>query len=183
MNTFAAVQLLDHSSQQPVEACIVPAQPHTLPSLQEGWIFDHRKHSQAAEAQPYVLTTQANPQKIEGCLIFELKNGILPWMAYVEAAPHNCRSPKQYQRVGASLIAWACWLSIQQGQGHHKGFLTFEVAPRPAAAHLALFNLYRKKYGALAMHSTEQSTVFLIPDQKSHELVERYLSIKKEDLP
>ncbi|WP_432671148.1 hypothetical protein [Flavobacterium sp. SM2513] len=60
-----------------------------LPSLADGWRFNFKKHSRVTGYVTYVVVTEETPTVIEGCLIFEMKNKVEPYMAFVELAPHN----------------------------------------------------------------------------------------------
>lgn len=181
MTILAKATITNIKDNTPTKALIRKAKADELPSLENGWIFDFQQHSKVNTAQTYVLTTQENPTIIEGCLIFELKDEQIPWMSFVEVAPHNSGTAKQYSNVGTCLIAFACRLSIEQGEGFHKGFLSFEVAFYPPHIHKILFDLYRKRYGAKAYQQTDRSTLFLIPKHQSYALNDDFLEPNNDD--
>ncbi|MDR6843351.1 hypothetical protein [Flavobacterium granuli] len=70
-----------------------------LPSVADGWRFNFNKHSKKKGFETYVLVSEETSEKIEGCLIFEMKEKIEPYMAYVEIAPHNQGTVKEYDNV------------------------------------------------------------------------------------
>lgn len=83
-----------------------------LPSITDGWRFNFKKHSKEAGHETYILVTEETPNIIEGCLIFEMKKKVEPYMAYVEITPHNKGLDKKYEKVAGCLIAFACRLSF-----------------------------------------------------------------------
>ncbi len=181
MTILTEALIVSATEQKTVTACIRAAKTVELPTLGDGWIFDFKRQSQLPLAQTYVLTTLENSTRIEGCLIFELKIGGGPWMSFVEVAPHNTGSSKQYEHVGTCLIMWACELSLQQGTNHNKGFLMFEVAHQPFVVHEKLTKLYRQKYGAIRYATTDKSTVFLMAQHQKKDMINHYLRPKNSE--
>ena len=60
-----------------------------LPSFNDGWRFDFNKHSKKINFKTYILVSEASLDKVEGCLIFEMRDKVEPYMAFIEIAPHN----------------------------------------------------------------------------------------------
>src|ERR1700754_4847133 len=101
----------------------LPSPPHD-----EGWRFNFARLSKRTpNSITYVLVTEQTPQIIEGCLIFQLQNGEIPYGAYIEVAPHNRGDEKKHDRVAGCLIAYAFKLSLAKGKGDYAGLLYFDV--------------------------------------------------------
>lgn len=82
-------------------------------------------------------------------------------MAYLESAPHNRGKNKEFDYVAGCLIARACQLSIMEGKGHFKGFLSFQCMDEE------VIRVYHHKYGA---HRVDETYMFIEP-KTSNELV------------
>lgn len=54
-----------------------------LPSVVDGWRFNFSKHSKRKGFETYILVKEDNPSEIEGCLIFEMKKEIEPYMSFI----------------------------------------------------------------------------------------------------
>ena len=143
-----------------------------LPSLTDGWRFNFKKHSKKTIYQTYVLVCEETPNTIEGCLIFEMKDTIEPYMAYVEIAPHNKGEKRRFNNVAGCLIAYACRLSFILGKDHYKGWLAFDVLEESKQDEIKLMSMYSKKYGALKFGET----TMVIPPQAGEKLIMEFLN-------
>lgn len=143
-----------------------------LPSIQENWRFNFHKHAKLPNATAYVLTNVETPEVIEGCLIFQMLEKQEPHMAFVEVAPHNRGNNRKVNLVAECLIAFACRLSFQQGEGDYKGWLSFTVSESDPKDQIKLMALYSEKYGAIRVDKT--TTMFIDPEG-GESLIERYL--------
>lgn len=120
-----------------------------LPTLTDGWHFNFRKHSKITTHITYILTCEETPLVIEGCLIFEMRKKVEPYMAYIEVAPHNKGVSKKYDKVAGCLIAFACRLSFIEAKDPFKGYLVFDVLEENKVDEVKLMKLYAAKYNAL----------------------------------
>jgi hypothetical protein len=156
-----------------VGATIRNGQPIELPSIQSGWKFNFNKQiKKIPNATAYVLVSEETPEVVEGCLIFQLQNKEVPFMSFVEVAPHNKVDPKKYLFVGGCLIAFACKQSFIKGKGYNKGWLTFEVSEEDPADQIKLMGLYSQKYKARRL--TDTNTMLIGPDE-GEILIKEYL--------
>jgi hypothetical protein len=142
-----------------------------LPSVAEGWRFNFNKHSKKKNFETYVLISEETSEKIEGCLIFEMKDKIEPYMAYVEIAPHNKGTIKEYDNVAGCLIAYACRLSFTKGEGDFTGWLAFDVIEEDKNDEIKLMAMYSQKYHALRF----RETTMVIPPQGGQKLIDEFL--------
>jgi hypothetical protein len=154
------------------EASIVIGPRLKLPDLQGGWRFDFAKHSKGKDTYTYVLVTKSNPDIIQGCLIYKMRNKQEPYMAYLEVAPHNKGNKKEFRDVSGCLIAFACRLSFKLGEGHFKGWLAFDVLEERKEDEFKLMKLYSSKYGAKKFGET----TMLIEPNEGEKLIEKYLN-------
>ncbi len=113
-----------------------------LPSIVNGWRFNFKKHSKESRFQTYVLVCEDTPTITEGCLIFEMKHKIEPYMAFVEVAPHNRGELKKFEKVAGCLIAFACRLSFINGNDVYRGWLAFDVFEENKENEIKLMALY-----------------------------------------
>jgi hypothetical protein len=143
-----------------------------LPSVVDGWRFNFKKHSQIKGFETYVLVQEQTPTVIEGCLIFEMKESIEPYMAFVEIAPHNQGQEKEYNKVAGCLIAFACRLSFMKGNEVYRGWLAFDVLEEEKENETRLMALYSKKYNALRYGET----TMVIPPEGGEKLINEYLN-------
>jgi len=91
-----------------VDALIKEGKISELPSIHENWRFNFDKElKKLKNATGYVLVTEETPHIIEGCMIFQLIDNKMPYMSYVEVAPHNKTGGKKYDHVAGCLIAFA----------------------------------------------------------------------------
>ncbi len=144
-----------------VGAEIRPGKPKELPSMQDGWRFNFPKHSKLRNASTYVISTLETPDIIEGCMIFQMKDKIDPYMAFIETAPRHRDSYRKLEGVAGCLIAYACTLSNVLGPGENNGWLTFRVEEKNRVDEIKLMTLYSSKYRAKRLADT--TTMFIQP--------------------
>jgi hypothetical protein len=162
------------SSGEKVAARIIPAVGLVLPSLNDGWRFNFHKHARKKDCRTFVLVCDDTPDVIEGCLIFEMRNGIEPYMGYIEVAPHNRGTGRVFENVAGCLIAASCQLSYKYGEGHYKGWLTFDVMEHRKEDEIKLMAVYCQKYGALRWGEN----TMLISPETGLKLISKYLTIE-----
>ena len=143
-----------------------------LPSFNDGWRFDFNKHSKKKGYQTYLLFSEENFSRIEGCLTFEMKNKVEPYMAFVEIAPHNKGEFKEYENVAGCLIAFACRLSFVHGKNDFEGYLAFDVLEEHKEDEIKLMTIYSQKYNALRISET---TMLIVPEG-SKKLIDEFLN-------
>ena len=144
----------------------------TLPSFNDGWRFDFNKHAKKTGFETYVLVKEETPNIVEGCLIFEMKDKIEPYMAFVEVAPHNYGKVKEHEKVAGCLIAFGCRLSFMKGSDEFKGWLAFDVLEEVKENEIKLMALYSTEYNALKFGET----TMLIPPQGGEKLINEFLN-------
>lgn len=144
----------------------------SLPSMTDGWRFNFRKHSKGNGFETYVLVCEEIPDIIEGCLIFEMKKKVEPYMAFIEVAPHNKGKNKEYEKVAGCLIAFACRLSFKKGKGDYLGYLAFDVMEEDKADEIKLMALYSTKYSALRYGEA----TMIIPPVGGQKLIKEFLN-------
>lgn len=172
MKNTITVKLLKVASKDLVNGAIRKGKIKEMPSIQTGWQFNFNKHIKLPNSQTYVLVTEETPDIIEGCLVFQMQDKVVPYLAYVEIAPHNKTKPKRYDFVAGCLIAYACKLSFDYGKGENEGFLTFEAQGQNLASTTKLMAVYSKKYNAVRFGKT--TTMFILP-KEGKALIEFYL--------
>jgi hypothetical protein len=167
------VKLLKISTDTLDDATIRDGKPNELPSIQSGWRFNFgSRKKELPYSTSYVLVSQETPDIIEGCLIFQMVDKTVPYMAYVEVAPHNRTEPKKYEYVGGCLIAFACKQSVTLGKNHNQGWLTFDVSEEDPIDQNRLMALYSSKYKAQRYMDT--TTMWISPED-GRSLIEEYL--------
>lgn len=144
-----------------------------LPSIKDNWRFNFNKHSKKKGFKTYVLITDENKTIVQGCLIFEMKRGIEPYMAYIEVAPHNRGDNKIYDRIAGCLIAYACRLSFIYGEKDYKGWLAFDVLEESEENEIRLMSLYSLKYKAMRIGN---STTMVISPENGELLINEFLN-------
>ncbi|RYE36799.1 MAG: hypothetical protein EOP42_01990 [Sphingobacteriaceae bacterium] len=165
------VKLSKAIGEQLIDAKIVKSSGLILPSITDGWRFNFKKNSQKAGFKTYVLICSVTPDIIEGCLTFQLRDKIEPYMAYVEIAPHNKGKTKQYNNVAGCLIAYACRLSFLLGKDHFKGWLAFDVLEENKEDEVKLMAVYCESYGALRW----RETTLVISPEIGENLINKFL--------
>lgn len=172
------IKILKVSTDELVGATILDGKKVKLPSIQDGWRFNFDKLSKTlSNAETYVLISEESPETVEGCLIFQMADKKIPYMAYLEVAPHNQASPKRYDYIAGCLIAFAFKLSVQKGKGDYQAQLFFDVQEEKEENAKKLVELYRTKYGALFLGET----TLVIIDDAGYNLISKYLERKFKD--
>lgn len=144
-----------------------------LPSFTDGWRFNFNRHSKKKNYLTFALHCWHSPETIEGCLIFEMKNNVEPYMAYVEVAPHNRHGKRKLRNVGECLIAFACRRSFVKGKGDYLGWLAFDVLEERKEDEIKLMTMYSSKYKALRLGD---STTMVIPPEGGEQLIDEFLN-------
>jgi len=166
------VKIIKLSDNQQVDATILPCLKVKLPSITDGWRFNFKSHSKKKGFQTYILVCDDTLTEIEGCLTFELRGKVEPYMAYIEIAPHNKGKRKRYEKVAGCLIAYACRLSFISGQDHYKGWLAFDVFEENKQDEIKLMAMYCEKYGAIKWGDT----TMVISPEVGEKLINEYLN-------
>lgn len=169
------VNLIEAKQKKKSSACILnnKAAKLNLPTVTDGWRFNFNKHSKKRNFQTFVLVCINTPEIIEGCLIFEMKNTIEPYMAYIEIAPHNKGENRRYENVAGCLIAFACRLSFKHGEGDYQGWLAFDVLEESKKDEEKLMVMYSVKYNALRLGNSQ---TMVIPPDGGEKLIKEFLS-------
>lgn len=169
------IKILKVEGKSRVDAKIIDPKPEkvSLPSVTDGWRFNFNKHAKKKGFETYVLITAEGSRNPEGCLIFEMKNKVEPYMAYVEVAPHNKGEDKEYEYIAGCLIAFACRLSFANGEGDFKGYLAFDVMEEDKKDEIKLMRIYSTKYRALRI---SDSTTMIIPPAGGQKLIDQFLN-------
>ena len=169
------VKVIEEKSGKALKAKIVSKDQIDihLPSLTDGWRFNFNKHAKKKNYLTFVLYCLNSQETIEGCLIFEMKNKVEPYMAYVEIAPHNRHEKKKLKKVAECLIAFACRLSFIHGKGDYIGWLAFDVIEGKKEDEISLMSLYSSKYKALRLGD---STTMVIPPEGGEQLIDEFLN-------
>lgn len=168
------VKILKVSSGELEDALIRKGVKEEMPSMHENWRFNFPKHSQLPNSTAYVLVAEETPTIVEGCLIFQMKEKLIPYMAFVEIAPHNKGNKKRYDFVAGCLIAFAFQQSYAKAKGDYKGMLFFDIQEEdPADAKKLMLN-YAKKYNA----KIYVDTTMVIIDADGDKLIQEYLERK-----
>lgn len=165
------VKLLRLKDKKWVDGEISDGKKFELPDLHEGWRFDFQKHSKEGNASTHVLFVNSDLLKVQGCLIYKMRDEVEPYMAYVEIAPNNKGKQKEFDHVAGCLIAYACRLSFILGQGHFKGWLAFDVIEDNENDANKLMAMYSTKYNALRF----SETTMLIKPEDGEKLIEKFL--------
>lgn len=169
------IKILKVSTNELVGATILAGKKFKLPSIQDGWRFNFDKHSKTVlNAETYVLIRDESPETVEGCLIFQMADQKIPYIAFLEVAPHNQTSSKRYDYIAGCLIAFAFKLSVQKGKGDYQTQLFFDVLEEKEENAQKLIELYRTKYGALFLGET----TLVIIDDNGYKLISKYLERK-----
>ncbi|WP_026710195.1 hypothetical protein [Flavobacterium filum] len=172
------IKILRVEDNLPIDAAIVYSKnvKINLPSIVDGWRFNFKKHAKEVGFKTYILVCEDTPTIVEGCLIFEMKNRVEPYMAFVEVAPRNRGELKKFENVAGCLIAFACRLSFIDGNDIYRGWLAFDVFEENKEDEIKLMALYSKKYNALKF--TE--TTMVIPPNGGEKLINEFLKIDYE---
>lgn len=172
------IKILRVSTDELVAATILDGKKVKLPSIQDGWRFNFNKLSNSiSNSETYILISEKLVENVEGCLIFQMADKKIPYMAYLEIALHNQVSPKRYDYIAGCLIAFAFKLSVQKGKGDYQAQLFFDVQEEKEENAKRLIELYRTKYGALYLGGT----TLVIIDVAGYDLISKYLERKFKD--
>ncbi len=166
------VKILEVSTDELTGAVIRKGEEGELPSIQDEWRFNFAKQlKQLAHATAYVLVAEDTPKQIEGCIIFQMKDKVVPVMAFLEIAPHNKGDKRKYDYVAGCLIAFAFKQTYIKGKKDYKGYLLFEVLEKDPVDTEKLMKMYSTKYNAKKF----DHTTMIIIDEAGDKLIERYL--------
>lgn len=165
------VTILEVKSNKEVDAFIDSYKGRLLPDIHDGWRFNFRKHVKTSGANAYILYAEITPGKIEGCLIFKMREKLEPYMAYIEIAPSNRGKNPMYEKVAGCLIAFACRMSFIYGKGPYLGWLAFDVMEENKSDQRQLMTLYSKKYYANKI----TDTTMVISPEDGEILIQQYL--------
>jgi hypothetical protein len=168
------VNILKVATNQLVEASINKGIAKNLPSIHDNWRFNFNKHALLPNSTAYVLVSEETSDIIEGCMIFQMRKKVEPYMAYLEVAPHNRETPKKYLYVAGCLIAFAYKQTFVQASGDYMGYLTFDVQENNPKNEKKLISLYNKQYNAKIVAGTNSTMV--IADKDGDSLIEEYLN-------
>ncbi|NTS43029.1 hypothetical protein HRG84_19240 [Flavisolibacter sp. BT320] len=147
-------KIVEISSDVLVNAVIRKANDKELPSIQDGWGFNFGKRlKELRNAAAYVLTVEKEPGAIQGCLIYQLQDKTIPYMAYLEVAPHNKGKKRKYDYVAGCLIAFAYRQSLL-ADSPYDGYLVFDVQEEKDENQVKLMAVYSRKYGAQSISDT-----------------------------
>lgn len=166
------VKIIEVSTKEYVDGTIKEAGKMELPTIHDGWRYNFKKHAKVKGARTFVLVAEETPEIIEGCLIFEMINNREPYMAYIELAPHNKGELKKYDLVAGCLIAFACRLSFNYGEGPFRGYLAFHVSEEKEEDQIKLMAHYSKMYKAIWLKGTKK--MIIIPED-GERLIDKFL--------
>lgn len=154
------------------DALIREGKGKELPSMHDSWRFNFDAQlKKLPNATAYILVVEDTPTIIEGCMIFQWREKMIPYMAYIEVAPHNRGDNKKYDYVAGCLIAFAFKQTFKSKQTDYKGYLTFDVMEENEKDAEKLMKNYSKRYNAKRTGPTEM----VIIDEDGDALVEKYL--------
>lgn len=166
------VKIFHRQTEALKNAIIKEAKPNELPSIQDGWRFNFpRNLSKLLNAKAYVLVLEEDQSKPLGCLIFQMIEGIRPYIAYLESSPRNVGSEKEFESIAGCLIAFSFRLSLMLGQGDFQGYLELDVFEKKSENELKLMSNYSAKYGFQRISNTRMCLF----DDHGHQLINDYL--------
>lgn len=167
------VKILEVSADELRDALIKEEKTKDLPSMHDNWRFNFPTQLRKLQnAKAYVLVTEDTPAIIEGCMIFEMKDKVMPYLAFLEEAPHNKGVQKKFDHVAGCLIAYAFKLtSINAVKDYYENILFFDVLERTKEETRKLMSHYSSKYNARLFGGTRM----VIVDEDGQNLVEKYL--------
>jgi len=169
------VKILKVATNELTTAIIRNGQRIELPSIQTGWQFNFGSRlKELAHSKAYVLVSDETPGVVEGCLIFQMRDKVMTYMAFLEIAPENKEHPKRYDHVAGCLIAFACKQSFIHGKDDHMGWLTFDVGEERPEDAIRLMAHYSRKYRAMRFGET----AMLISPDDGEQLIKEYLERK-----
>ncbi len=172
------VKILEITINELRDALIREEKAGKLPSMHDDWRFNFAKQLQKLSgAIAYVLVAADTPTVIEGCMIFQMKDKILPYMNFIEVAPHNRGENRKYDHVAGCLIAFAFKQSLLQGKDEYNGFLAFDVLEETEEETKRLMRHYSSKYNAKLFKGTRM----VIIDKDGEALIAKYLPNTKNE--
>lgn len=124
-----------------------------------GWNFNWRLELNANDRDVYKLTIVGNPNIIQGCLSFTIKDDHV-YMHLLESSPFNIGRIKIYEGVPGNLVAFACKVSFQHG---NEGFVSFQ-------SKTTLIKHYVKTLGAYHFGGH----LMVIPTPSAQKLINNY---------
>ncbi|QMW03733.1 hypothetical protein [Spirosoma foliorum] len=149
-------------SQEQFQTIFLEIEKKDLPRLNKKfWSFDWKKEIKLVNRVVYKLTTQENPDVIQG-LISWSDFGDHIFINVVESAPFNRGVERLYQGVAGNLFAIACQESFARG---YDGFIVFESKTK-------LINHYQDLLGAQRLGS---SIRMFVDTQAASHLIKLYL--------
>ena len=168
------IKILKVSTNELVGASIEKGIAKNLPSIHDNWRFNFNKHALLPNSTAYVLVSEETSDVIEGCMIFQMRKKVEPYMAYLEVAPHNREIPKKYLYIAGCLIAFAYKQTFIQASGDYMGYLTFDVQESNIKNEQKLISLYNREYHAKIVAGTNSTMV--ISDEAGDSLIDEYLN-------
>ena len=161
--------LLDIKTKELRAAQIIEVGSREMPLKKDGWQFTWRRLAKTEGAMFYKITLEETPNLLEGIIMLTMMYDETLYMNNIEVAPHNYGTSGQYENVAGCLLAFACRMSQAKGNGHYKGFLTFDSKTQ-------LISLYENKYGATRALGQK---MFFTPEAGDL-LIERYLNVSAD---
>jgi hypothetical protein len=172
------VKILEITAAELRDALIREALKKELPSMQDNWRFNFAaQFKRLSNTKAYVLVTSAAPAIIEGCLIFQWLDKVVPYMAYIEIAPHNRGDNKKYDHVAGCLIAFAFKQTFKSSDSNYKGYLTFDVMEETKEETEKLMKNYSIRYNAKRIGLTKMAII----DEDGDNLIKKYLPESNTD--
>jgi hypothetical protein len=166
------VKILEVSADELQHALIRVGEEKELPSIHNNWRFNFAAQlKKLSHAKAYVLVAAGTPDIIEGCMIFQWIDKVVPYMAYIEIAPYNRGDNKKYDYVAGCLIAFAFKQTFQSRDPNYKGYLTFDVMEETEQETEKLMKIYSQRYNARRSSPTQM----VIIDEDGDALVNKYL--------
>jgi len=107
----------------PTDITIISGTDLKTVTKKNGWAFDWKLELKEPTRDVYKLTIVNNQSVIQGLISLEVKSEHV-YMHLVESAPFNKGRTKIYSGVPGNLVAFACKLSFQRGQGGNVSFLS-----------------------------------------------------------
>src|SRR6187399_2071213 len=94
------IKIIKVETAEEVNALIKEGKAKELPSMQDGWRYNFDKQvKKLKNATGYLLVTEETPDIIEGAMIFQMVDKMMPYIAYIEVAPRNRIALKKYNHV------------------------------------------------------------------------------------
>ena len=99
----------------------VPAAGLKTTTKKNGWLFNWREEARQPGHQVFKLTTDDNPNVVQGLISLEIMVDHV-YMHLIESAPFNLGKRKMYVGVPGNLVAHACKVAFEHG---HEGYVSF----------------------------------------------------------